>query len=249
MSRGLHAVVFDVDGTLVDSERDGHRVAFNQAFAEFGLPDVWDEATYGELLAVTGGRRRIDGWLARRGVPDDERARLVPALHERKTAIFNDLVRAGRVPVRPGVGRLLSELAGAGVRLGVATTGSRDWVEPVLARAGGDVVFDVVVTGDDVAERKPAPDGYLAALAALAEPAGTVVAVEDSANGLHSARQAGVPCVMVLNGYTVHDDVEGADLVTDGFGEPDRPAQVLADPRGVAPGGVIDLAALAGVLR
>lgn len=248
MNGRLRAAIFDVDGTLVDSERHGHRVAFNQAFAEFGLPDVWDERTYGELLAVTGGQRRIDGWLARRGVADEERAALAPALHRRKTAIFNELVAAGRVPPRPGVGRLLAELVGAGVRLAVATTGSRGWVEPVLALAGGGVAFEVVVTGDEVTERKPDPEAFVVALDRLALTPAHAVAVEDSGNGVRAAVAAGLSCAVVLNGYTEGDDVTAAELVLDGFGEPGQPARVLADRRATGCAGVLDLASLAGLL-
>lgn len=248
MSGRLRAVIFDVDGTLVDSERHGHRVAFNRAFAEFDLPDHWDEALYGELLTVTGGQRRIDGWLARRGVDEAERARLAPALHARKTAIFNDLVDAGLVPARPGVARLLSELADAGVRLAVATTGSRSWVDPLLAGVAGGARFEVVVTGDEVTERKPDPEAFVLVLDRLGLPAADVVAVEDSANGLRAARGAGLACAVVVNGYTVADDVSEADLVLDGFGEPQQRARVLADPHTTGCGGVLDVAVLLALL-
>ncbi|MEO6121921.1 MAG: HAD-IA family hydrolase [Acidimicrobiales bacterium] len=217
MSRRLQAVIFDVDGTLVDSERHGHRVAFNRAFSEFGLPDHWDEETYGELLAVTGGRRRIDGWLARRGMAEADRAALAPALHLRKTAIFNDLIADGLVPARPGVGRLLAELAGAGVRLAVATTGSRAWVEPALARAADGIHCEVVVTGDEVTAPKPDPQAYVDALSLLGLGPRAAVAVEDSANGLRAAVGAGIACAVVWNGYTEHDDFTGADLVLSDF--------------------------------
>ncbi len=245
----LRGVIFDVDGTLVDSERHGHRVAFNQAFAEFGLPDHWDEDLYGELLTVTGGQRRIDGWLARRGVDEAERTRLAAALHARKTAIFNNLVEAGRVPLRSGVARLLSELARAGVRLAVATTGSRSWVEPLLAAVAGRARFEAVVTGDDVTERKPDPEAFVLVLERLGLPAVAAVAVEDSANGLRAAQSAGLACAVVVNGYTAHDDVARADLVLDGFGGPEERARVLADPHATGCRGVVDTATLEALLR
>jgi len=238
-------VLFDVDGTLVDSERHGHRVAFNRAFERFGLPWRWDEDAYGELLHVTGGQRRLHGYLAAQGVTQDERDNLVPALHACKTEILSSMVADGQIEVRPGVGRLLDELAGAGIALAVGTTGSRGWVEPLLGRVLPDVHWQVVVTGDEVSARKPDPEVFTTALdrLGLAGPAGGVV-VEDSSEGLQAARAAGLVCVVVVNGYTAGHDLAGADLVLDGFGEAGDPAAVLADPRGTGCGGILDLPVL-----
>ena len=130
----LRAVIFDVDGTLVDSERHGHRVAFNRAFEAFDLPYRWDEDLYGELLHTTGGQRRIDGYLASQGVPEAERAELARALHRRKTEILEQMVDDGAIEVRPGAARLVEELVAEGVALAVGTTGSRRWVERLLRR-------------------------------------------------------------------------------------------------------------------
>ncbi len=237
---GLAAAIFDVDGTLVDSERDGHRVAFNLAFEEFDLPYRWDVEEYGELLRITGGQRRIDHYLADQGVDEEERNRLAPALHARKTEILNELVEQGRVEVRPGAARLLDELAQADVSLAVATTGSRGWVERLLKRLLPDVSFGVIVTGDDVSERKPDPEAFTIALERLGKPAEEVVVVEDSDNGVEAAVAAGLACAAVVNGYTRDQELEGAGLVLDGFGEPDEPAEVLADRAGTGCRGVLD---------
>ena len=242
------AVVFDVDGTLVDSERHGHRVAFNLAFEEFDLPYRWDEDGYGDLLRVTGGQRRIEGYLAAHGV-GAERAELAAALHRRKTAIMTELIDQGRIAARPGVARLLAALAEAGSALAVATTGSRSWVEPVLARALPGCDFAVVVTGDDVETRKPDPEAFARAVRLLGLPVGQVVAVEDSAEGLASAVGAGLRCAVVVNGYTEDHDLGAADLVLDGFGLPDRPARVLADRRSTGCAGVLDVATLGRILH
>jgi HAD superfamily hydrolase (TIGR01509 family) len=245
---GLEAVVFDVDGTLVDSERHGHRVAFNLAFEEFDLPYRWDEDEYGDLLRVTGGRRRIEGYLARQGVPEDERSHLAGRLHERKTAIMTELIEAGRVEARPGANRLLAELAAAGCRLAVATTGSRGWVERVLERSTPGVRFDVVVTGDEVAARKPDAEAFVVALDRLGLSPRSVVAVEDSAEGLESAVGAGLRCAVVVNGYTAGHDLDPASLILDGFGAPGAPAQVIADRGHTGCTGVLDAATLTRLL-
>ena len=244
----LEAVVFDVDGTLVDSERDGHRVAFNLAFEEFGLPYRWDVEEYGRLLRTTGGQRRIDGYLAGQGVPEEERAELAPALHRRKTALMSGLVDEGTVGDRPGVKRLLEELVEEGVRLAVATTGSRGWVERLLERLLPGLAFEVVVCGDEVAERKPDPEAFTTALERLKLAADRVVAVEDSAEGLESAVGAGLATAIVVNGYTRGHDLDRAGLVLDGFGEPGAPAEVIQDRAGTGCSGVLDMATLARLL-
>lgn len=246
MSTRLRAVVFDVDGTLADTERHGHRVAFNRAFEELDLPYRWDEDTYGELLHVTGGKRRLAGYLADQGVDEPERDRLAAELHRRKTAIMKTLVDDGEVEVRPGARRLLDELADRGCALAVATTGSRDWVERLLQRLLPGVTFDVVVTGDEVDDRKPDPEAYVVACERLGGRNG-VVAVEDSGEGVESAVGARIPCVAVVNGYTTGHDLSSADLVLDGFGQPGRPAEVLADRAGTGCDGVLDARVLDAV--
>lgn len=211
------AVVFDVDGTLVDSERDGHRVAFNAAFAASGLPYRWDAAEYGRLLAITGGRRRLAVFLEGHGHPAPEAAALAERLHDDKTARMRDLIDQGGISARPGVTRLLSELSAAGVTLAVATTGSRQWVEPLLRRLFGAGVFGCVLTGSDVTPLKPDPAVYTEVLRELGVPAERALAVEDSANGLRAALGAGLGCVVVTNDYTRDQDFSGAAAVYPGF--------------------------------
>ncbi|HVL98720.1 MAG TPA: HAD-IA family hydrolase [Egibacteraceae bacterium] len=247
MSQRPAAVVFDVDGTLVDSERHGHRVAFNAAFADAGLPHRWNEDRYGRLLAVPGGERRIREFLLGEGYPAPEAEELAARLHAHKTALFRDLAAQGRIPARPGTERLLDELAEAGTPVAVATTGSRAWVEPLLDRLFGLSRFVTVVAGDDVPALKPAPAAYHAVLDRLGEPADAVVAIEDSANGVAAARKAGVACLAVVNDYTAGDDLEGAALVVDRFGEPGR-ARVLAGPSDALERGAVTLGTLRRLL-
>ncbi|HEU4511733.1 MAG TPA: HAD-IA family hydrolase [Nocardioidaceae bacterium] len=216
--RPLRAVVFDVDGTLVDSERDGHRVAFNRAFEEAGLSYHWDVATYGELLRTTGGQRRLEAFLLDRGHDGDEAGDLALKLHEIKTAVFRDMVEAGLVPLRPGVARLVADLRGEGVQVLVATTGSRAWVEPLLDRHFPADTFALTVTGTEVTALKPDPAAYVEVVREAGLALSEVVAVEDSGNGLLAAKAAGLTCLVVTNDYTSAQDFTGADLVVDGFG-------------------------------
>ena len=236
------AVIFDVDGTIAETERDGHRVAFNRAFERHGLDDRWDVATYGRLLATPGGKERLRRWLGGRGMGPAALDDLVPRLHATKNEVFLDLVRAGSIPVRQGVVRLLDDLAGHGVATAVATTGSRAWVTALLTAVLGETRvgrFEVVVTGEDCTRMKPDPELYLMALDRLGRAPADVVAVEDSAPGLASAKAAGLACVVVRNGYTRSHDFGRADLVVDDLGEPGSPAPVVADPHGAVRGGVV----------
>jgi HAD superfamily hydrolase (TIGR01509 family) len=217
------AVIFDVDGTLAETERNGHRVAFNRAFAEAGLPWQWDDDLYGELLAVTGGRERIahfarrhaPHWLAEPGA----QAR-VAALHARKNAQYAAIVEAGKLRLRPGLPQVLDALAAAGVRLAIATTTSRANLEVLLRAtlgAGGPGRFEAAICGEDVARKKPDPEAYLLALRRLRLAAADCVAVEDSANGLRAALAAGIPTVIVRSLYTRAEDFSGALRVFDGY--------------------------------
>jgi HAD superfamily hydrolase (TIGR01509 family) len=234
------AVIFDVDGTLVDSEREGHRVAFNRAFEEFGLPDRWGVDLYGQLLRITGGAHRLHIYLGERGMPRSERTELVPQLHVRKTRIFREMVAEGGIVARPGVEDLLRDLERAGMRLAVATTGTREWVDALLERLFGRNRFEVVVTGDQVPKLKPDPGAYLLALGRLGLPPARAVAIEDSRNGLLAARGAALHCIVVVNPYTRDENLQEAELVLDGFGSPGAEAAVLSDPHGLCPTGCLD---------
>jgi HAD superfamily hydrolase (TIGR01509 family) len=244
---GLDAVVFDVDGTIADTERHGHRVAFNLAFERLGLPYTWEEDEYGLLLATPGGEHRLRGYLVARGVDEPDCSRLAAELHRTKQEIFLDLMRQGAAPLRPGIEQLIDDLTGAGVKLGVATTAGRTWVGELLATLLGSrraAAFEVVITGEDVTRRKPDPEVYLLALKGLGCPAGASVAVEDSAAGVAAARAAGLACLAFRNGYTAEHDFGLADLVVDSLGRPGAPAVVVANPHGIEVEGTVGVATL-----
>jgi HAD superfamily hydrolase (TIGR01509 family) len=220
------AVVFDVDGTLFDSEPHGHRVAFNRAFAEAGLAVHWDLATYGRLLAIPGGRRRIERFMTDAGWSGRAAAHLAAQLHRRKTELLLELALAGRIPPRAGVRRLVQRLREAGADLHVATTASGRWVHPLLSATFGSDAFDLVITAEDVVDLKPAPEAYLHVLRGSGLDAQHAVAVEDSPNGLRAARSAGLACVVVANDYTGGSRFPGAAMVCAGFDEV-SPEQLL----------------------
>jgi len=218
----LEAVIFDLDGTLVDSEQHGHRVAFNASFEHFGLPDRWSEERYRGLLAITGGERRLYTWLSSpessyQDKTDTERREMAKALHRWKTERVQEMAANGEIPARNGVMEWLEQLEGAQIRLAVATTGSRQWAIPLLDNVFGRDRFEVVVAGDDVAERKPDPDAYLLALTRLQLRPDQAIAVEDSAPGWESARRANITCVVVANEET-NLEPDAAPLVLNGFG-------------------------------
>jgi len=229
------ALIFDVDGTLADTERDGHLPAFNQAFAEAGLDWYWDNTLYSELLDVTGGKERIrhyvhshdPGFTPPAGQALDD---FIAALHQNKTRIYWDMLKQGGIPPRPGVLRLLSEARSQGMKLAVATTTSPENVEALLKYsfpAGQQDWFDVIAAGDCVAAKKPAPDIYLLALQQLGCRPEECLALEDSLNGLQSAAGAGLASVITVNEYTRQQAFKGALLVVDQFGEPDEGFTVL----------------------
>ena len=232
----LAAFIFDVDGTLADTERDGHRVAFNQTFTEAGLDWRWDETLYGALLAVTGGKERMRHYLDRYR-PDWARPAdldgLIAQLHATKTRHYTALLAEGGIPLRPGVARLLNEARAAGIRLAIATTTTPENVTALLEHAISPQAidwFEVIAAGDVVPAKKPAPDIYQYVLDKLGLGAEACLAFEDSENGLRSAHGAGLRTVVTVNDYTRDHDFTGALLVLDQFGEPQQPFQVLSAP-------------------
>lgn len=228
----MKALIFDCDGVLVDTERDGHRVAFNRTFSEFGLDVFWDVELYGELLKVAGGKERIRAYFDSAGWPEvANRDVLVADLHKRKTAIFMEIISSGQLPLRSGVIRLVDEAASAGVRLGVCTTSNALSVNGVLDLMGQDrkKQFEFVLAGDVVSRKKPDPEIYNLAKSRLDVPGSSCMVIEDSRNGLLAALGAGMPCLITTSAYTVDEDFEGAVRVVPELGDPPDPVVSLSD--------------------
>jgi HAD superfamily hydrolase (TIGR01509 family) len=207
------ALIFDVDGTLAETE-EAHRLAFNRAFTEFGLPWEWDRALYRDLLRISGGRERMAAYAKRLGATglDDRLA----ALHRRKTELYTRGVAAGEVPLRPGIACLIAEAAAAGVVLAIATTTSRANVEALLG--DGLAQFAVVACAEDAPVKKPDPAVYTLVLDRLGLSAAVCLALEDSSNGVRAACAAGIAVVVSESVYTKGDDFTGARAVYPDFG-------------------------------
>ena len=256
MAVRLEALLFDVDGTLADTERDGHRVAFNRAFADAGLDWRWDEDLYGELLEVTGGKERMCHYLDRyrsdwpRPGSDKALTDLIRRLHAAKTKYYTHRLAEGAVVLRPGVRRLIAEARAAGMRMAIATTTTPANVGALLEHAlGADAQswFEVIAAGDCVAAKKPAPDIYFRAMERMQLRPEQCLALEDSSNGIRASLAAGLATLITTNDYTTHHDFSGAALVVDQLGEPDRPMHVIRGDAGGA--SYIDLRVLRNLHR
>jgi HAD superfamily hydrolase (TIGR01509 family) len=255
----VSALVFDCDGVLADTERHGHLPAFNQTFREFGLPLEWSEDEYGRKLQIAGGKERMASELT----PDFVRANGLPAepedlavevakWHKRKTQIYTEMAAAGKLPPRPGIARIIRDAQDAGWKLAVASTSAEPSVRAILDGAAGPeraARFDLVLAGDVVAHKKPAPDIYLLALERLGlDPAGVLV-IEDSRNGLEAAHVAGLRCLITVNGYTQKEDFSEARLVVSSLGDPDgERTTVIANRSAARPGAYVTVADLEACL-
>jgi HAD superfamily hydrolase (TIGR01509 family) len=222
---GLQAVFFDLDGVIVDTERDGHRVAFNLTFKEYGFDDQWDVDYYHELLRIGGGKERMRHHWETRGfskpVAAEKIDTLIREMHRRKTAIFVDLIEKGKLPLRPGVHRFMKEVEQRGLKLGVCTTSNERAAEAVTEILLPDIRFAVVLAGDVVHHKKPDPEVYELALSRMNLEPDQAFVVEDSRNGVVSAAGAGLRVVATTYTYTENEDLSSADIIVTCLGDPD----------------------------
>jgi HAD superfamily hydrolase (TIGR01509 family) len=228
----MKALIFDCDGVLVDTERDGHRVAFNRAFAAAGIDADWDVELYGELLKIAGGKERMTHYFNEAGWPEGQTsATLIPELHQKKTAIFTELIASGGLPLRPGVARIVDEARAAGVRLGVCTTSDPKAIDGVLDLLGAKRKswFELVLAGDVVKKKKPDPEIYNLAKQRLGLDARDCVVIEDSRNGLLAALGAGIRCLITTSAYSLDEDFSGAANVVPELGDPPSVRVTLED--------------------
>jgi HAD superfamily hydrolase (TIGR01509 family) len=256
----MPALIFDCDGVLADTERDGHLPAFNLAFAEFSLPISWDDATYAKKLTIGGGKERIVSALtpnvvvqAGLSLDADEQTALIKRLHARKTELFTERVQAGLLPGRPGIQRLIAEALDAGWTVAVASTSAEPSVRAVLRRAVGDNSYGQVhvFAGDIVAHKKPAPDIYLKVLTDLDLDPGECLVVEDSGIGVDAAASAGLTVLVTVSAYTADDDFSRAAVVLPSLGDPGRPfaGRPLRKPPTFAEQGFVSLSDIAHLIH
>jgi HAD superfamily hydrolase (TIGR01509 family) len=241
MAGRFKALIFDCDGVLAETERDGHRVAFNRMFADKGYPVHWGIALYKELLKVGGGKERMKYYFDETSWPagTGDKDALIKELHKLKTDYYTQIIESGEMPPRPGVARLVDEASAAGVKLAVCSTSNERAVNAVLEKLLGPqrkAKFDVVLAGDVVSKKKPDPEIYLLALDRLHLGPAECVVVEDNRNGLLAAKGAGLHCVVTTNEYSQDEDFSEADLVVSELGDPPNVQVDLARIRRIVDG-------------
>ena len=221
----IKALIFDQDGVIIDTERDGHRVAFNKTFKEFGFNFEWDVDYYHDLLQIAGGKERMRHHLHSKGfgkeIKPDKEDELIKKLHKRKTEIFIELIKEGSLPLRPGVKRIMKEAMAKGLRIGVCTTSNEKAAEAVAYGILKEIKFEFVLAGDVVKKKKPDPEIYLLGLKTGNLKPEECIVFEDSKNGVTAAKAADMNVVVTTNVYTEKEDLSAGDIIVTCLGDPD----------------------------
>lgn len=230
----MKALIFDCDGVLVDTERDGHRIAFNRAFSQVGLKAQWSVDVYGQLLAIAGGKERMRHYFDHEGWPPrlKDRESFIKEIHALKTDLFMNIIESGELPLRSGVARLIDEAIESRIRLAVCSTSNERSVNLIVQELLGPdrrARFEVILAGDVVTQKKPNPEIYLLALRTLGIEANQCVVIEDNRNGLLAAKGAGMHCLVTTSAYSKEEDFSEADKVVDELGDPPNNCIRLSD--------------------
>lgn len=227
----LKAIFFDMDGTIIDTEKDGHRVAFNEAFKQVGINAEWNVLQYHKLLQIAGGKERMKHYFQGEGknfLPAEKSLDdFVQQLHLLKTEIFVSLIESGKLPLRPGIKRIMKEANELGIVIGICTTSNEKAVNTIVKSLLNDVKIDLILAGDIVTKKKPDPEIYLLALKKTGFSPKEVLVVEDSENGLIAGKDAGIKVLVTVNEYTKNENLSRADAVVTSFGDETMPAEVL----------------------
>ena len=231
----LKAVFFDQDGVIIETERDGHRVSFNEAFHEFGLDIEWDADYYHELLQVGGGKERIKHHFQKTGFSSSEYNEdpdgYIRKIHALKTKLFIELIKGGKLPLRPGIRRLMEEINSRGIYLAICTTSNEKAADAVKEYMLKGIKIDLVLAGDVVKHKKPDPEIYTMAIKKSGIAAENAFVVEDSRIGVLAGKAAGLSVIATVNGYTKNEDVSSADIVVDCLGDADgQPSKLIQGP-------------------
>jgi HAD superfamily hydrolase (TIGR01509 family) len=220
----LRGIFFDQDGVIIDTERDGHRVAFNETFKAFGYDFQWGVDEYHQLLQIAGGKERIKHYMQTHAihaqVKPDELDELIKRMHKVKTQKFIQLIESGQLPLRPGVQRFMQEANQAGLIMGICTTSDVEAARAIADKILADIPLDFVLAGDMVTRKKPDPEIYDKALRYTSLSPAECVVIEDSRNGLLAAKGAGLRVIATTNPYTEQEDLHEADLVLTCLGDP-----------------------------
>ena len=235
----MKALIFDCDGVLVDTEKDGHRVAFNRAFAAKGLADEWDVELYGQLLRIAGGKERMRHYFDQNGYPDgaEDTDAFIKEMHKLKTDLFMQIIETGELPLRPGVERLVDQAIADDMTLAVCTTSNQRAVNLVVEKMLGHqrkAKFSEILAGDVVSKKKPDPAIYNLAAERLNLASSECVVIEDSRNGLLAAKGAGMYCIVTTSSYTAAEDFSEADAVYPELGDGSAAAVTIEQLKKIA---------------
>jgi HAD superfamily hydrolase (TIGR01509 family) len=228
----LKAIFFDMDGTIVDTEKDGHRVAFNEAFSRSGIKAEWSVEEYHQLLQIAGGKERMKFYFQEKGrkyIPQEKSlGELVQQLHLLKTEIFISLIETGMLPLRPGIKRIMKEANEKGILIGICTTSNEKAVKAIVNSLLAEVKIDLILAGDVVTKKKPDPEIYLLALKKTGFSANEALVVEDSENGVIAGKEAHIKVFATVNEYTKNEDLSRADAVVSSLGNQNEKTLILA---------------------